>query len=238
MQAKKIKFNDAISETLFINLYFRALDNDEPEPILGDPFSRPVMQRIDYDFAKFKGGKFSKTGTVIRARFFDDEILDFARKNAGEKLVVVQVGAGLDTRPLRLEKQLPGALFYDLDLPDVIDLRDELVYFSEPEISAFMRNLAQRFSGVVMLDLLSHFAASIEPKKHDVLRYIANPPKFKLGIDDERSLEAWDERIKLLKTGVMMDIRPEKWCLTAKIFRIFSKIKNSCKMCVYGLNLS
>ena len=25
MQAKKIKFNDAISETLFINLYFRAL---------------------------------------------------------------------------------------------------------------------------------------------------------------------------------------------------------------------
>ena len=278
MQAKKIKFNDAISETLFINLYFRALDNDEPDPILGDPFSRPVMQRIDYDFAKFKGGKFSKTGTVIRARFFDDEILDFARKNAGEKLVVVQVGAGLDTRPLRLEKQLPDVLFYDLDLPDVIDLRGELVpksalnfslkasmfetawmdelrarhegakfifvlegvamYFSEPEISTFMRNLAQRFSGVVMLDLLSRFAASIEPKKHDVLRYIANPPKFKLGIDDERSLEAWDERIKLLKTGVMMDIRPEKWCLAAKIFRIFSKIKNSCKMCVYGLNLS
>ena len=169
-------------------------------------------------------------------------------------------------------------MFYDLDLPDVIDLRGELVpksalnfslkasmfetawmdelrarhegakfifvlegvamYFSEPEISAFMQNLAQRFSGVVMLDLLSCFAASIEPKKHDVLRYIANPPKFKLGIDDERSLEAWDERIKLLKTGVMMDIRPEKWCLAAKIFRIFSKIKNSCKMCVYGLNLS
>nr|WP_315018526.1 class I SAM-dependent methyltransferase [uncultured Campylobacter sp.] len=115
MQAKKIKFNDAISETLFINLYFRALDNDEPDPILGDPFSRPVMQRIDYDFAKFKGGKFSKTGTVIRARFFDDEILDFAHKNAGEKLVVVQVGAGLDTRPLRLEKRLPDALFYDAD---------------------------------------------------------------------------------------------------------------------------
>ena len=266
MQAKKVKFNDAISETLFINLYFRALDNDEPDPILGDPFSHPVMQRIDYDFAKFKGGKFSKTGTVIRARFFDDEILDFARKNAGEKLVVVQIGAGLDTRPLRLEKQLPGTLFYDLDLPDVIDLRGELVPKSALNFSlkasmfetAWMDELrarhegakfifvlegvamylAQRFSGVVMLDLLSRFAASIEPKKHDVLRYIANPPKFKLGIDDERSLEAWDERIKLLKTGVMMDIRPEKWCLAAKIFRIFSKIKNSCKMCVYGLNLS
>ena len=46
MQAKKVKFNDAISETLFINLYFRALDNDEPDPILGDPFSRPVMGLI------------------------------------------------------------------------------------------------------------------------------------------------------------------------------------------------
>jgi len=131
----------------------------------------------------------------------------------------------------RLRARHDGAKF-------IFVLEGVAMYFSEPEISTFMRNLAQRFSGVVMLDLLSRFAASIEPKRHDVLRYIANPPKFKLGIDDERSLEAWDERIKLLKTGVMMDIRPEKWCLAAKIFRIFSKIKNSCKMCVYGLNLS
>ena len=122
---KKIEFEGTVSETLLINLYFRSKENQETMPILKDEFSGDVVSKIDYDFAKFDRSTLSRVGTVIRARFFDDCILKFTREHP--TAVIVQVGAGLDTRPLRLAPLCPEATFYDLDLPDVIALRDKLV---------------------------------------------------------------------------------------------------------------
>ncbi|MSN96814.1 class I SAM-dependent methyltransferase [Campylobacter sp. FMV-PI01] len=120
---EKISFNNTVSETLLINLYFRAKENELKNPILKDEFSGEVVKKIDYDFSKFDKSKLSRVGTIIRAKFFDDELL----KLNNENLVIVQVGAGLDTRPLRLENSFKNAYFYDLDLPDVINLRDNLI---------------------------------------------------------------------------------------------------------------
>ncbi|QKG29406.1 class I SAM-dependent methyltransferase [Campylobacter sp. RM16187] len=122
---QKISFNDGISETLLINLYFRSLENEVKEPILKDEFSKEIVKSIDYDFAKFDSSDLSRVGVVIRAKFIDDALIEFAKKY--DEVVIVQVGAGLDTRPLRLEAVCPNATFYDLDLPDVIALRDKLM---------------------------------------------------------------------------------------------------------------
>lgn len=122
---QKLNFKDNVSETLLINIYMRHLDFKDADPILNDPFSSAVVEQIDYDFAKFNDARLSKTGTVIRAKFFDDETLRLAKEF--DRPIIVQLGAGLDTRPLRLQKALPNALFYDLDLPDVIAARDALL---------------------------------------------------------------------------------------------------------------
>ena len=122
---QKLNFKDNVSETLLINVYMRHLDFKDKDPILNDPFSSAVVEQIDYDFAKFNDARLSKTGTVIRAKFFDDETLRLATEF--DRPIIVQLGAGLDTRPLRLQSALPNALFYDLDLPDVISVRDELL---------------------------------------------------------------------------------------------------------------
>ena len=103
----------------------RHLDFKDRDPILNDPFSSAAVEQIDYDFAKFNDARLSKTGTVIRAKFFDDETLRLAAEL--DHPIIVQLGAGLDTRPLRLQSALPNALFYDLDLPDVIAVRDALL---------------------------------------------------------------------------------------------------------------
>ena len=42
-------------------------------------------------------------------------------------MVVVHVGAGLDTRFLRIDGANRSAVFYELDLPDVIDLREKVL---------------------------------------------------------------------------------------------------------------
>lgn len=102
---EKIKFSDGVSETLLINLYFRSLENLVKKPILKDEFSGEIIKHLDYDFSKFDKSKLSRVGTVIRAKFFDDEILKIANENKNCDLVIIQVGAGLDTRPLRLFKR-------------------------------------------------------------------------------------------------------------------------------------
>ena len=122
---QKLNFKDNVSETLLINVYMRHLDFKDKDPILNDPFSSAVVEQIDYDFAKFNDARLSKTGTVIRAKFFDDETLRLATEF--DRPIIVQLGAGLDTRPLRLQRALPNAIFYDLDLPDVISVRDALL---------------------------------------------------------------------------------------------------------------
>lgn len=122
---QKLNFKDNVSETLLINVYMRHLDFKGAAPILNDPFSSAVVEQIDYDFAKFDDARLSKTGTVIRAKFFDDETLRLAAEF--DRPVIVQLGAGLDTRPLRLQSALPSATFCDLDLPDVIAVRDALL---------------------------------------------------------------------------------------------------------------
>ena len=122
---QKLNFKDNVSETLLINVYMRHLDFKDADPILNDPFSSAIVEQIDYDFAKFDDAHLSKTGTVIRAKFFDDETLRLAAEF--DRPIIVQLGAGLDTRPLRLQSALPSALFYDLDLPDVIAVRDALL---------------------------------------------------------------------------------------------------------------
>ena len=122
---QKPNFKNSVSETLLINLYMRHLDFKGAAPILNDPFSSAVVEQIDYDFTKFDDARLSKTGTIIRAKFFDDETLRLAAEF--DRPVIVQLGAGLDTRPLRLQSALPSAAFYDLDLPDVIAVRDALL---------------------------------------------------------------------------------------------------------------
>ena len=165
---EKIAFADIVSETLLINLYFRSKENEEVRPILKDEFSGDVASRIDYDFAKFDRSTLSRVGTVIRARFFDDCILKFTREHPAA--VIVQVGAGLDTRPLRLAPLCPEATFYDLDLPDVIALRDKLVPKAPRNYSlacsmletAWMDELARNHAGAKFVFVLEGVAMYFE----------------------------------------------------------------------------
>ena len=157
---EKIAFTDAVSETLRINLYFRSRENKEPDPILKDEFSGEIVNKIDYDFSKFDRSTLSRVGTVIRARFFDDRIVKFIREHP--TAVIVQAGAGLDTRPLRLAPLCPEATFYDLDLPDVIALRDKLVPKAPRNSSlacsmletAWMDELARKHAGAKFVFVL------------------------------------------------------------------------------------
>jgi len=107
-----------VQETLLIPLYGRAVENRKPEPALRDSRAEEIVASIDYDFSRFDGQP-SLFGSVLRTSLFDYWIADFlAAHPAG---TVVEIGTGLNTRYERVDNG--SARWFDLDLPDVIDLR-------------------------------------------------------------------------------------------------------------------
>lgn len=122
---EKIEFTDNVSETLLIPLWMRAID-----PVLNDELSRKVVEKIDYDFEKFSIDKGSQQGVRIRTLYLKQVIERFIGSH--EQPVVVMLGCGLDPQSHRVENH-SKAMFYALDLPEVIDLRRRFLPIADYE---------------------------------------------------------------------------------------------------------
>jgi O-methyltransferase involved in polyketide biosynthesis len=59
-------------ETMLMTLYLRAGDTRTENPILGDSYAGPLLERIDYDFALLEKLKGNQPLIVGRAKAIDD----------------------------------------------------------------------------------------------------------------------------------------------------------------------
>lgn len=108
----------AIGETLFIPLTARAQETAKKRPLLRDPKAVEMVASIDFDGTKY-GKLTGRSAIVPRTAILDFWVRAFlADSPAG---TVVDVGTGLNTRFERVDN---GQVhWFDLDLPDTIDLR-------------------------------------------------------------------------------------------------------------------
>ncbi|GAA1615593.1 class I SAM-dependent methyltransferase [Actinoplanes couchii] len=114
-----------VQKTLRPVLAAKALDLRLPSPILGDTWAEETMRRLDPDFDK---GWFatSQLGlvAVVRAKVLDDWARAFLAEHPDA--VVLNLGCGLDARVHRIDP--PATVdWYDLDFPEVIELRQRLL---------------------------------------------------------------------------------------------------------------
>jgi O-methyltransferase involved in polyketide biosynthesis len=108
----------AVQETLFIPLAARARETQRKRPVLRDPKATEMVQSIDYDTAKYGEGVGGSV-TVLRTAIIDFWVRSFLA--AHPAATVVELGTGLNTRFERVDN---GQVhWFDLDLPDTIDLR-------------------------------------------------------------------------------------------------------------------
>ena len=112
-----------MAETLLIPLYMRAKESRRAHPILDDKAAERLADSLEYDYSQFDGAKLSEVGCVVRGWYFDRAVRRFIETHPNP--VVVNVGCGLDTRFQRIGGG--KAIFYDMDLPEVIALRRELI---------------------------------------------------------------------------------------------------------------
>ena len=130
MEQINIEGLGAVQETLIIPLAMRALDLKSKKPILGDKYAAELYERVAYDKEKFAPKKTpSYYGCLQRARYIDEELIRYARQlhTSGTPFVTVNAGCGLDTRGERIAERTYGAVHFDMDFPNVIQLRRTLL---------------------------------------------------------------------------------------------------------------
>ena len=112
-----------VPETLLIPLYYRAQETQRPDAMVKDDKAVEIVGQLDNDLARLKLQKHDIVALILRVREFDR----FARNYlaAHPDGVVVHIGCGLDTRFERVDNS--RVEWFDLDLPEVIDLRRRLI---------------------------------------------------------------------------------------------------------------
>ncbi len=121
-----------VSETLLIPLYNRAMESQRPDALIKDKKAVALVtqrtgdESLHLDFSRISQipmNELLNTMRLLFTREFDRYARDFLSRNP--QAVVVHIGCGFDARFERVDN---GQVeWYDLDLPDVIDLRRKLI---------------------------------------------------------------------------------------------------------------
>ncbi|WP_297904231.1 class I SAM-dependent methyltransferase [uncultured Parabacteroides sp.] len=137
----KLNFQDKVAETLLIPLWMRAQETQRKDAIIRDEKACEIVCHLDYDFSQFSNDKMSLLGVSIRTRYLDRVTQRFIDRE--QKPVIVLLGCGFDTRFQRLRNR-EKAICYELDLPEVMNLRSQLLPETENDryISASMFSTA------------------------------------------------------------------------------------------------
>jgi O-methyltransferase involved in polyketide biosynthesis len=112
-----------VQQTALALLHSKALDSRRPDSILGDREADNALRRIDYDFGKLRISRRDEKPAAARAKTYDGWVKRFL--DVQPECVVLHLACGLDTRFYRVNPP-PTVDWYDIDLPDVIQLRRRL----------------------------------------------------------------------------------------------------------------
>jgi O-methyltransferase involved in polyketide biosynthesis len=126
MSEAKSQVLSGVPETLLIPLYARAMESQRPDAMMKDEKAVALVTQKSFDFTRVRQITMNEALNVMRimqAREMDHYARDFLSRNP--EAVVVQIGCGFDSRFERVDN---GQVeWYDLDLPDIIELRRKLI---------------------------------------------------------------------------------------------------------------
>ena len=134
MEKYKIE-KDSVQETLIIPLYGRRLCSWRFPGLYQDTTAAMLMEKVDYDFSPLErqaNGLMQTFGALEVAMRQNDlawEVRDYL--NAHPRAAVINLGCGLDNTGRACDNG--RCSIWNIDLPDVIELRDRLLPAGERE---------------------------------------------------------------------------------------------------------
>ena len=118
-----------VQKTLLLPLWGRAVESKKPDPLLVDETAVRIIDEAGYDFSTIAGKMsfVSQLAWVVRCLHTDRTLRVFLSRYPDA--TIVNLGCGLDTTFERVDN---GRLrWFDLDLPEVIALRQTFIRESE-----------------------------------------------------------------------------------------------------------
>ena len=119
-----------ISDTARWVAAYRARETERPDAVFRDPYARALAGERGEQIAAALpyNGKNSEWPFVARTYLFDRFV---AREVAQGCNLVLNLAAGLDTRPYRMD--LPPTLqWVEVDLPEILDYKEDVIGDAQP----------------------------------------------------------------------------------------------------------
>ena len=112
-----------VPETMIQTLYARARESQKEQPLIYDPQSVEIVNRLDYDFtAADKDFKMS-AGVIARTILLDAMTKRYIDEHPDA--TVINIACGMDTRVYRVDN---GTIrWFNLDLPETIAVRKQFL---------------------------------------------------------------------------------------------------------------
>jgi methyltransferase (TIGR00027 family) len=112
-----------VSDTALWVAMYRAMESDRPDPLFRDPYARKLAGERGAEIVNTmpKGRQYAWP-MIVRTAVMDEIVMRLVRE--GQVDGVLNLAAGLDTRPYRLE--LPPAFHWvDADFPDMLEYKQQ-----------------------------------------------------------------------------------------------------------------
>lgn len=111
-----------VPETMMQTVFARAQETQKPNHKIADEKAVELVSHLDYDFSLAEKDKTMSSGVIARTLVLDRMVKEYLHKSPNA--VVVNLACGLDTRCYRMQGY---SHWYDLDLPEVMALREKLL---------------------------------------------------------------------------------------------------------------
>ena len=120
-----------VSDTALMTAACRALETERPDGLIRDPFAAQLAGDRGMAIARALAGLERMCfGIGIRSRFMDELVRETIPAHG--ITTVLSIGAGLDSRPWRLE--LPATLrWIEVDFPEMLDYKESVMAAAPPK---------------------------------------------------------------------------------------------------------
>src|SRR5215831_5475511 len=118
-----------ISDTARWVAYYRARESERPDAVFKDPFARALAGERGEAIARAHAMSDATAWAVVARTYLFDRFV--TRAIEGGVDTIVNLAAGLDTRPYRMA--LPSALkWVEVDMPEILDYKAEVLASAAP----------------------------------------------------------------------------------------------------------
>ena len=251
----KIEKN-TVQETLIIPLYARKVCSELYPNLYRDETAVRLIDEIDYDFSEAEKKsrslmqRFGSLEVAMRQNDLAFEVKDYLKIHPNA--AVVNLGCGLDSTGRSCDNG--SCKIYNLDFPDVIALRNELLpagkreesiscdlnntewfkeidasgvfyYFLTEQVKTLVQQMADAFpDSVLVFDAANRTAVKMIAKTWLKSAKIKDVGAYFAVSDAPQEISAWDSRLQVTSRGYMLGYNDLRDPSVSGFFRFLAKV--------------